>query len=282
MKPGHIDQFVHLSKFQSVKLFNETMKVVRKQYEHHFTKGEKIALLTLIQYSVKIPGICNARICKLVQAAQTHNGVISRSTFERMLRKAKTLGILSIHHTTRQQGGFSHNIYVFHPFDRAQDQQLTDRRAAKKPDTPSHPAPEKALEASLLKTKEHKDKDLRQSSKLDSETTLEQLDHTFVPSYVPTPFVKTVKPFFNRSKDICSLWDRITMAYRSMKFAQPIETLLPPIIQAFKETIYKYKQNYIKTSFIQYFYGTVAGKLAIEKRRMTFEGKAWGRWLEKR
>ncbi|OLO42382.1 hypothetical protein BTR23_03955 [Alkalihalophilus pseudofirmus] len=280
MKSGCIDHFAHLSEFNSVKQFNETIKKVREQHEHHFTKGEKIALLTLIQYSVKIPGICNARICKLVQAAQANNGEISRSTFERMLRKAKSLGILSIHHTTRQKGGYSHNVYVFHSFDGAQGQQLTDRPTAKTPVKSSHPALEKAPKASLLKTKEHKDKDLRQSSKLDSEITLEQLDHTFVPSYVPTPFVKTVKPFFNRAKDICSLWDRTTMAYRSMKFAQPIETLLPTIIQAFKETIYKYKQNYIKTSFIQYFYGTVAGKLAVEKRKMTAEETSWGHWLK--
>ncbi|WP_078429805.1 hypothetical protein [Alkalihalobacterium alkalinitrilicum] len=279
MKSGHIDQFAHLSKFRSVKQFNETMKKVRKQYEDRFTKGERVALLTLIQYSVKIPGICNARICKLVQAAQTNNGVISRSTFERMLRKAKKLGIISIHHTTRQNGGYSHNVYVFHHFDGAHDQQLTDRQGAKRPDTPSNPTLEKAPKAPLFKTKEHKDKDLRQSSKLNSEITLEALNHTFVPSYVPEPFVKTVKPFFNRAKDICSLWDRITMAYRSMKFAQPIETLLPPIIQAFKETIYKYKQNFIKTSFIQYFYGTVVGKLAVEKRKRTAEEKSWGQWL---
>ncbi|MDE5413979.1 hypothetical protein [Alkalihalobacterium chitinilyticum] len=53
MKPGHIDQFAHLSPFSSVKDFNESMKKARKRYEHHFTKGERIALLTLIQFSVK-------------------------------------------------------------------------------------------------------------------------------------------------------------------------------------------------------------------------------------
>ncbi|WP_209121706.1 hypothetical protein [Alkalihalobacillus sp. BA299] len=289
MKSGHIDQFAHLSEFHSVKEFNESMKQVRKLYEYHFTKGERIALLTLIQYSVKKHGVCNARIGKLVQAAQAHNGGISRSTFERMLRKAKKLGIISIHHTIRQKGGYSHNVYIFHRFDGATSPQLPDRKHAETPAPPCHQAEEKAPEAPLLETKKQKQhQEQRQQTQeslrtkpLDSvrSKSLDSLDYTFVPSYVPTPFVQVAKPFFNRAKDICSLWYRTTIAYRSMKFSQPIETFLPTIIQAFKETIYKYKQNYIKTSFIQYFYGTVAGKLVVEKRRMAVVEKTWGRWL---
>ncbi|WP_216830602.1 hypothetical protein [Alkalihalobacterium elongatum] len=80
-------------------------------------------------------------------------------------------------------------------------------------------------------------------------------------------------------KDICTFWDRTMIAYRSLKFELPIETLLPVIIQAFKETVYKYKQNTIKTSFLQYFYGTVAGKLVAEKRKIVCEEQPWGLWL---
>lgn len=273
MKPGHIDQFSHLSPFSSVKDFNESIKRARKQYEHHFTKGERIALLTLIQFSVKKYGVCNARVAKLVQATQAKNGKISRSTFERMLRKAKALGILSIHHTIRQKGGYSHNVYVFQRFDESQDAQMTKRQPVTKPATPSLQVQEKAPEAPSFQTKKQKHiKELRQP-------TLDSLDHTFVPSYVPTSFVKAAKPFFNRAKDICSLWDKALIAHRSMKFHQSIDLFLPTIIQAFKETVYKYKQSYIRTSFIQYFYGTVAGKLAVEKRRIMAEDMAWGGWL---
>ncbi|MDE5413978.1 hypothetical protein [Alkalihalobacterium chitinilyticum] len=191
-----------------------------------------------------------------------------------MLRKAKALGILSIHHTIRQKGGYSHNVYVFHRFDESQDSQLTNRHPVTKPATTSVQFQEKAPEAPSFQTKKQKHiKELRQP-------TLDSLDHTFVPAYVPPPFVKVAKPFFIRAKNICSLWDKALIAYRSMKFEQPVETFLPTIIQAFKETVYKYKQNYIRTSFIQYFYGTVAGKLAVAKRRIMAEDTPWGQWLK--
>ncbi|WP_216830596.1 hypothetical protein [Alkalihalobacterium elongatum] len=278
MKSGHIDQFAHLSEFNSVKQFNETIKEVRKQYEQHFTKGEHIALLTLIQHSVKKHGVCNARICKLVAAAQAKTGSLSRSTFERMLRKAQKLGILTVHHTIRQKGGYSHNVYVFHRSDGANPQKLTARPTTENPTAASLPAEQNTPKALLLKTKKHKDQNLRQQ-RPSSQQNLEALDHTFVPSYVPAPFVKLAKPFFPRAKDICTFWDRTMIAYRSLKFEQPIETLLPVIIQAFKETVYKYKQNTIRTSFLQYFYGTVVGKLVAEKRKIVCEEQPWGAWL---
>src|SRR5699024_1369650 len=93
-----------------------------------------------------------------------------------------------------------------------------------------------------------KNKNLRQHA-------YESLDHTFVPSFVPQPFIIAVKPFFAQAKEICTLWERATIAYRTMNFEEPIDTYLPTIIQAFKETVYRSKKNKIKTSFIQYYYG---------------------------
>ncbi|MFC0469171.1 hypothetical protein ACFFHM_00950 [Halalkalibacter kiskunsagensis] len=273
MKSGHINQYTHLSEFQTVKDFNKSNKHVLELFGHHFTKGERIALLKLIQFSVKIPGVCNARIGKLVQSAQVDQGGISRSTFERMLRKAKSLGIIRIHQTIREKGGYSHNVYVFHRFDGANPKQLTDRPIKKKLDTPSPQNDKKATEASLYKTtKNIKDKELRT-------TSLETLDVSFVPPTIPNPFVKAVKPFFYCAIEITEIWNRAVMVYRSLRFSDTIESLLPTIIQAFKESVFRFKQRRIKTTFIQYFYGTVSAMLKKEKRKYFDKHMPLMKWM---
>ncbi len=260
MKPGVITQYAHLSEFKTIEQFNETMKQALAKYGHKLTKGERLAFQILTRYCVKEIGICNARICKLVEAAQKEKGGISRSTFERMLRKIKQLGILTIHHTTRKKGGYSHSVYVFHRIDGTSSEKLTERQTSKEP-----------IAATVQPSKEHgktnkfeikqKDKDLRRIS-------LDSLDYTYVPSYVPFEFTKTVRPFFDRAKEICQLWDRALIAYRSMKFDDPIEFFTPTIIKAFKETVYQYKRQKIKTEFNAYYYGTLTGLLIVEKRKV--------------
>ncbi|WP_227937635.1 hypothetical protein [Alkalihalobacillus deserti] len=133
MKSGRIEQFTHLSEFKSVKEFNESMAAALDIHGHHFTKGERIAFIQLTRFCVKVIGVCNARICKLVQACQHTKGGISRSTFERMLRKARFLGILSNYRTKRAKGGYSHSVYVFHRFDTSKPSQLNERETLENP-----------------------------------------------------------------------------------------------------------------------------------------------------
>ncbi|WP_051045209.1 hypothetical protein [Halalkalibacterium ligniniphilum] len=183
MKSGSIEQFAHLSEFNSVKEFNQSISQALEYFCERFTKGERIAFEKLIQYSVKKYGVCNARISKLVQASHSEKGGISRSTFERMLRKAKAFGIFTIHHTIREKGGYSHNVYIFHRFDGANQDQLTERKPPQKQDQTTAQPSKKAAEARLLKTKKPK-QDLRPP-------TIEALDASFVPAYVPASFVES-------------------------------------------------------------------------------------------
>jgi hypothetical protein len=191
-----------------------------------------------------------------------------------MIRKAKSLEIIDVHNTIREKGGYSHNVYVFQRFEGASPEQLTDRPTSKTPDIPSPQDMKEAPEANLFKTENIKDKELRTPS-------LKQLNASFVPSHVPTLFVKAVKPFFNRATEVCDLWDRAVMIYRSLRFDVPIEYLLPIIIQAFKETVYHYKQRQIKNTFIGYFYGTARTMLVHEKMRYSARQGGLAKWLEK-
>ncbi|GAE28521.1 transcriptional regulator [Halalkalibacter wakoensis JCM 9140] len=272
MLAGHITHFASLSPFKTVKEFNDSTKKALDLHGDHFTKGEHIALLKLIQFSVKLRGVAYAKISTLVQSTHNDNNGISRSTFERMLQKGKTLGLFTIHGTTRKKGGDSHNVYVFTRSDAPIQQKLTDRKTSENPITQSHSPTKTQREALSFKAINKKEKDLRTH-------TIDSLDYTYVPFHVPTAFIKAVKPFFNRAKEICTIWDRASMAYRSQKFDQPITDVLPVIIQAFKQTVYRYKQNRIKTSFVPYFYAVVLGALVAEKRKISREeNTVWG-WL---
>ncbi len=270
MKSGHIDQFAHLSPFKTVTEFNASTARALDIFGHRFTKGERIAFDKLVQFSVKKPGICNARISKLVQAAHAQGG-ISRSTFERMLRKARKYEIITIHRTFRDKGGYSHNVYIFQRFDEPNQRKLTERPSRTKQVAPGTRSIFSTPEAIKLKKSLEK-KEIRS-------LTLDTLDASFVPSHIPTAFVKAVKPFFDCAEEICHLWDRATIAHRSIRWHTPIESVLPMIIQAFKETVFRYKQRKIKTSFTQYFYGTVTGMLSHERRKQLVEEQPWMEWL---
>ncbi|WP_249924179.1 hypothetical protein [Bacillus cereus] len=115
MQAGNIANFAHLSQFRDLKDFNNNVEQWMIDIKEEFTKSELIALKRLIRFSAKVPGICNAKIQTIVAA--THNDTIgiSRSTFERMLRKAKSFGMIEIHNTSKR-GYQAHNVYVFTPY----------------------------------------------------------------------------------------------------------------------------------------------------------------------
>ncbi len=118
LKSGAIQQFDGFSQFSSLKEFNHHMENWLLEYKHEFSKGERLGLKRLVRFSAKIPGVCNAKIGTLLKAIheEYHEHGISRSTFKRMVLKAKEFGILTIHETERKNGSQSSNLYVFNRF----------------------------------------------------------------------------------------------------------------------------------------------------------------------
>lgn len=139
-----------------------------------FTKSELIALKLLIRFSAKVPGICNTKIQTIVAA--THNDTIgiSRSTFERMLRKAKALGFIKIHNTSTR-GYQAHNVYVFTSYPTKKLVQSKNIDVPIKANNPS-----KSI--NLLNNKR-----------------IDLLDSTYVSSRVPKCFTVLVRCFFDNA-----------------------------------------------------------------------------------
>ncbi|MBY0003685.1 MULTISPECIES: helix-turn-helix domain-containing protein [Priestia] len=94
-----------------------------------------------------------------------------------------------------------------------------------------------------------------------------KLSSEYVPSVVPTMFRDAVRPFFPYADDIYELWGKVRLAYRMSHIDKPLEDLVSISVQSFKETIFAYKRKQIKNTFTAYFFGTLRGQFAIERRR---------------
>ncbi|OLO39010.1 hypothetical protein BTR23_10750 [Alkalihalophilus pseudofirmus] len=95
-------------------------------------------------------------------------------------------------------------------------------------------------ETHIVETKTLKNKKLRQEQvKKINQVNINELDQSSVPDHVPTLFVKAVKPFFNRATDICGLWNRAQIEYRSAKPPKTpsIDVFLPTLVGAVVEGI---------------------------------------------
>ncbi len=89
----------------------------------------------------------------------------------------------------------------------------------------------------------------------------------YVPSFIPKAFKDTVRPFFPCADDIYDLWGKVRLAYKASPLEKPLEDVSFLPVQAFKETVFAYKRNRIKTNFAAYFFGTVRGIFVIERRK---------------
>ena len=237
LKSGNIEKFEQYSQFRTLQEFNHHIEMWLLEHKQTFSKGELIGLKRLVRYAAKIPGVCNAKIGTVLKSIheEYHNNGISRSTFKRMILKAKELGILTVFETERKNGSQTSNLYQFNRFP---------SNEPPKEETVNHPK-----EASnLLKT----EKDQKIKKRIEEPA---KLDHTYVSDRVPQPFVQLVKCFFNNAKTIEEYWKmaKIT-AYQNLWENDP-GLIQDVAIQSFKQLINKLKFSRNIQNPFAYFYG---------------------------
>jgi N-acetylglutamate synthase-like GNAT family acetyltransferase len=245
LKSGNIEGFEQFSQFSSLQELNTHMEMWLAVHKQDFSKGALVGLKRLVRFSAKIPGVCNAKIGTILKAIHQEykdNG-ISRSTFKRMIQKAKELGILSVYETERKNGSQSSNLYSFNRF-------------------PSNEPPEEEImnhpkeTNNLLKT----EKDQKKKERKEEPS---ELDHTYVSDQVPQPFVQLVKCFFPAAKTIEEYWKIAKISAYQNLWENDAELILDVAIQSFKQLIRKLKFNRnIKNPFA-YFYGILNHKFFI-------------------
>jgi hypothetical protein len=242
IKSGKIEGFEQYSQFESLKEFNHHMEMWMLDYKTEFSKGELVGLKRLVRFAAKIPGVCNAKIGTVLKAIhdEYNDNGISRSTFKRMINKAKALGIFTAYETERKNGSQSSNLYVFNRFPLSEPP---------KQETLDHP---KETNNPLKTEKDQKIK------KRNEEPSI--LDHTFVSNCVPQRFVQFVKCFFPDAKLIEEYW---RMAYIRVHHLEDmdIDDVVDIAIDSYRQLIRKLKFTKVVRNPIAYYYGIFNKKL---------------------
>ncbi|WP_338452471.1 hypothetical protein R4Z09_11650 [Niallia oryzisoli] len=112
---GAIDQLEHFSQFKTVEDFQRHVKKILVDYNNVFINGDQMALQMLALFSHEIPGVSNPSIASVVKASNEYVCLkpISRSTFKRMIQKAKAFGLLTVFETEKENGYQLSNLYIF-------------------------------------------------------------------------------------------------------------------------------------------------------------------------
>ncbi|UCZ52923.1 hypothetical protein LGQ02_19410 [Bacillus shivajii] len=260
MENGEVTLFAEYSKFEDVASFNEAVHQWLDQYHDYFTKGEKLALTFLTRYSVKVVGVSNVKIAtvlKVIHEEYNGNG-ISRSTFKRMVSKAKKIGMIKTYTLKRTSGGQSSNLYVFQPYPNDGD---SPSRKNQSGHAQSY-VPERRLHSNeppyqqnlnhLIKTKEYKTNKLLNKRK-------ESLDHSYTSDDVPHSFQKLVKNFFDCADTIESYWRMVRICAYKNSYETDQNLMIDNAIKAFKQTVRAMKKKNIRRP-IAYFYGVLHKK----------------------
>lgn len=226
MQINSIESFTSLSQFNSLKEFNSHMEQWVLDVKELFTPSQYIALRRLIKYSCKHFGICTAKIGTLVKATYKNNdmGGISRSTFKRAITKAKELGILTVHESTRQNGSQSSNIYVFNRYQ-SQDEPPKSEQL-------NHQLNSQSIKSTNIKKERQ-----------------ESFDHSHVSSNVPEQFIQATRSHLGNAESILKAWSRLSLCTRKLGTESLKISHIDDFIKTYQEVIYKFKSGKVKDLF---------------------------------
>ncbi|MBT2691744.1 hypothetical protein [Bacillus sp. ISL-55] len=244
IKSGVIEGFEGYSQFVSLEEFNRHLEMWLAVHKHDFSKGELVGLKRLARFAAKIPGVSNAKIGTVLKAIhEEYNELgISRSTFKRMIIKASTLGIFTVHETERKNGSQSSNLYVFNRF-------------------PNNEPPKKEKMNHQNKTINLSETKTIKNNKRE-ETAFQQApeDHLFVSDRIQKPFVDLAKYFFPSAKDIEEFWKMTTIAAYKNTQETETETILSISLDSFKQLIRKMKTKVTVKNPLAYYTGILNKK----------------------
>jgi DNA-binding transcriptional ArsR family regulator len=201
-----------------------------------------------------VPGVSWLKVATLAQIIGK-----SEKTVRRALKALEVAGIICRVPTIREQGGRGHDITIILP--------MSSRDQSESPRDDADFSPETLKETNI------------QAKKYVSES-VETLDHTFTPSHIPADFTRAAKPFFGAYR-IYRLWGTVKAAHRNSGLTAPLERVIDVVIQALRESVFALKARRIRGDFGGYFYGTLAGMFAVERRREVAAegGAAFYDWL---
>lgn len=241
MKSGNINQFKHLSQFDSIKSFNSSIEQWMVDYKSEFTKSELIALRVLKRYAAKVYGVCFACVNTLIKATSQQGEPISESTFHRMRRKAIKIGIIKVI-TTRQTYGKNKNrqganIWVFQAYKSDDTLEIED-------DVQGSPTQKDSINSRLTPPK---------TNKLSKTNNIKNIRKTFnCIKDIPDFYQEWLESFNCSPKQIVEFWRCVRLATRYLTHYSKQDKINLGI-RAFEQMYSNKKLGYkVKNAFAYY------------------------------
>lgn len=229
------ETFNNLATFQNVQELNEAVRQHIQHHRHSLNKNAVRILRYLKDYSKKYKGVSYRN-----KANISNDLGLSKRTIIRNCNLLEQLGIIKQYAMKRNSDFMqTSNAIVIQPSIVEGSENVTPM---------SH---QKEL---LIKNKNN---NIKSTSKI---------DHTYLPSFIDSSFIEATKPFFN-AEEVYKLWLKVLIVHKKSKITRPLPEVIEVVIKAFKETVFLYKQNKIKTSFDGYFYRLAENYLGVERRK---------------
>lgn len=250
-----------LSKFTSLKDFNDQFEQAMLDVKSFFTKSEYIALNKLRKFAGSdIIGVAWAKLQKVVSSTWAETIGVSRSTFERMIRKARKLNLIAVVNQSRKNGSQTHNVYVFRRADEIVLPQSEVVEIVSKSTTIDVAEPLKIdapITNILIKLPKLKEKDNTYATQSVSDAST-NIDLDLTPKEL-TPYerFKVYTSNFISDKTLASKLYGIYRAHTCKLLAAPDMEIA---FDALKETLHKYKSGKVK-SITGYFNGTLSNMI---------------------
>ncbi|OCS82255.1 hypothetical protein [Caryophanon tenue] len=247
-----------LSNFTSLKDFNDQFEQVMIDVKDQFTKSEYIALNKLRKFAGSdIVGVAWVKLQKVVSSTWAETIGVSRSTFERMIRKARKLNLIAVVNQSRKNGSQTHNVYVFRRADeiilpQAETEIVSNSHTIDVAEPLKIDAPITNILIKLPKLKDKENTYATQSvSEVNDNVDLEPK------SVIPYERFKAYVSNFITDKTIASKLYGIYRAHTCKLIAAPDIDIA---FEALKETLRKYKQGKVR-SITGYFNGTLSNMI---------------------
>lgn len=237
-----MDKLRQYETFSSVDQMDEHISKVLAHFE--LSKNERELLWLLSGHSVKFVGVSFLKLDSMAKALE-----VSKKTIQRALKSLSDLGIIKRIRTIRPvRGGFGASLTLICPVE------LTTREEATEP-TPERPQEQSGSKETFSFKAFSKDiKYIRQ----------QEIDYSFLTEFVPSEFIRVVKPFVS-PEEAYSLWGKAQVCAK--RYAPAVMDIIEPAVRAFKASVTAYKFNRIQKSFGAYFWGSLSGVFAHEQRK---------------
>lgn len=274
------EAYENLSTFTDIEELNKTVRryrdIIKLAVTRKDVQARLIDLLEILKrHSCKQIGV--SYMCKNSISSYLN---VSYKTIQRLMKKLEALGMIKQIATKRKSDmRQTANAIVIVPF--IVEEEVSDKTPSEMTEKcPTNKTTSISLKQNIKKIRniDNNPQNVDKSVNNYVDSDIEFYDYSYVSSNVPTLFIDSVRPFFNKAKDIYKLWSRLNLAARKTKVNFVVADHIDVFVKTFKETIYSYKQNKVRKDLFGFIYGAWRNKMVELSRR--FNDCDFYNWME--